>query len=479
MHLSEKTRRALVKNPNWSGPIERSAKLLSSKAAIHSYGTGLGLQHGAFSGVFDPASELIKFEYEGHEYQSSTAFDDWPGSHGFATNDLLSGAVSDAKSHLRTWFYFGMLHEVLGLIEHGDFIVMSADGTISLCTLHLEKVTLARRKALESMSADTREADDLRAYRCLESVSGYLYSDMYAINIKDTLGDKFTLAVAIPGASLSYAVSTFAGQMQDSGRIRRINKFPRSMRKGLLSNGAMLSNNYYITRSPTNTFLDDRMHEGGWCPTEIDRFQRMTTPLVQAYALGFQRPDKAKHRSCTSAGCIADNIDTATYQTRHINHHCQCPLLSVDINAVKNILEKDPQGIPLVEISRTSESTPELKVAEHQPGRRYIAISHVWADGLGNQEHNALHCCRISRLLSLCKDLSKTTNVVTVRDAKRQMPFAQRATLMGNTVLNAISLNREVSTIWMDTCCVPVEEGPRKIAISRMNEAYQKGKLSR
>ncbi|ROV93518.1 hypothetical protein VSDG_06812 [Cytospora chrysosperma] len=51
----------------------------------------------------------------------------------------------------------------------------------------------------------------------------------------------------------------------------------------------------------------------------------------------------------------------------------------------------------------------EVRVEAFDPAIPYVAISHVWADGLGNPTANALPGCQVDRLTSLVAKLQKST----------------------------------------------------------------------
>lgn len=59
------------------------------------------------------------------------------------------------------------------------------------------------------------------------------------------------------------------------------------------------------------------------------------------------------------------------------------------------------QKIPLLNITQTDEDLESLQVevVAHTPDTRYVAISHVWADGLGNPMGNSLPTCQLSYIL--------------------------------------------------------------------------------
>ena len=71
----------------------------------------------------------------------------------------------------------------------------------------------------------------------------------------------------------------------------------------------------------------------------------------------------------------------------------------------------------------------------------YVAISHVWSQGLGNRHNNAVFLCQLQRLQ---------------RYANRLVPPAHRPI-----------------PIWIDTICVPLEADARMEAIKTMDAVYQ------
>ncbi|KAG7103635.1 hypothetical protein HYQ44_017723 [Verticillium longisporum] len=86
-----------------------------------------------------------------------------------------------------------------------------------------------------------------------------------------------------------------------------------------------------------------------------------------------------------------------------------------------------------------------LSVREAETGSAFIAISHVWADGMGNPAANTLPLCRILEIQRLVNELPKRN-----RDNQDNTPF------------------------WIDTLCVP--RGPRdlrRIALGQLRKPYE------
>jgi hypothetical protein len=75
----------------------------------------------------------------------------------------------------------------------------------------------------------------------------------------------------------------------------------------------------------------------------------------------------------------------------------------------------------------------------------YIAISHVWSDGLRNPRINALPRCQILRLRDLVANLPR-------------MRAANTDETADTNVQDNISVpQRQHLLIWIDTLCVPLE----------------------
>ncbi|KAL9617148.1 MAG: hypothetical protein Q9160_008045 [Pyrenula sp. 1 TL-2023] len=79
----------------------------------------------------------------------------------------------------------------------------------------------------------------------------------------------------------------------------------------------------------------------------------------------------------------------------------------------------------------------------------YVAISHVWSDGLGNPTENSLPRCQLLRLQRLVNNLYHTEVVDDNDHAMNPIYF------------------------WIDTLCVPLQEEYRMKAIVLMNQSYE------
>jgi hypothetical protein len=132
------------------------------------------------------------------------------------------------------------------------------------------------------------------------------------------------------------------------------------------------------------------------------------------------------------------------YKTQHIKMGCDCEFIGVETAHLADLLET--VDIPLLTLDSSSEAAKVILLTERDSALGYVAISHVWADGLGNPAANKLPLCQLRRIQH---------QVDALYDEKSSIanhPF------------------------WIDTICVPVGEvftEQRKRAIEGMANVYR------
>jgi hypothetical protein len=187
----------------------------------------------------------------------------------------------------------------------------------------------------------------------------------------------------------------------------------------------------------------------GWCVGEAAELMAGQSTTCLYYLTLIDRTSTGKtHKSCSiEDGCKALQIDYNDYKLLHIsttnNEKCECKSVGPPIHEIAAVLDRG--NIPLV-----MEHLPnQCAVLDYTTKNRlrYVAISHVWSDGLGNPKGNKLNACTFRHLQRLVNDLY-TTEVAPV-------PF------------------------WIDTMCIPPQENHtprqkelRKEGITRMAETY-------
>lgn len=200
----------------------------------------------------------------------------------------------------------------------------------------------------------------------------------------------------------------------------------------LLERSRVKLRNYYTA---TLGSCEKRMYRAGWCPNAVSH-QFMSTlwglsivsNLVRLPPYIRSRPDE--HNDCTQEKCVFYTIDTMTYKPRHVEPSCHCENIKPPLEDVIKLLSA--KRIPVVVYDGM-----ELHV-QPADAASYVAISHVWADGMGSITEDGLPTCVVKRIAGLVQQL---------------LP--------------------ETGAFWMDSLCVPDVESLRKDAIKLMSQTYR------
>ena len=194
------------------------------------------------------------------------------------------------------------------------------------------------------------------------------------------------------------------------------------------------------------------LRTGGWCISELSVLFGQFNTSNLLYLTSLRAPTISKPvsktgtrsssccSSCSEFECLSRKLNEDSYLTRHVDECCNC----------KGFTAK-PAGIlkcgfvPLVTAILDEDESFEVRLVPRTAKSSYVAISHVWSDGLGNVKENALPHCQLMRLSYLIDQLSSTSLKYTY--------------------------------FWLDTLCVPPdvmeEDEAQRFAIERMRETYE------
>ncbi|KAI9373784.1 hypothetical protein BJX61DRAFT_541453 [Aspergillus egyptiacus] len=206
------------------------------------------------------------------------------------------------------------------------------------------------------------------------------------------------------------------------------------------------------------------LREQDWCPSDlITAFHRFnSSSLYFLHIISQRRPAKSSHRMirvrregqlpggdsgpllssrglCSPFLCGLNQLNDRDYITKHANGCNGCQNIQAHSETLFWILKK--RRVPLIHFDKAGSIT----LVEKEHGMAYIAISHVWSDGLGNPHANALPHCQLQRLAGLIQGLR-------------------------NRGYNS-------SLFWIDTICVPPDSAGLKeaqdSAMGLMRETYE------
>ncbi|KAJ1332043.1 hypothetical protein MN608_05509 [Microdochium nivale] len=160
------------------------------------------------------------------------------------------------------------------------------------------------------------------------------------------------------------------------------------------------------------------MLANGWCPRQIDHLSHKHDAQTLSYLATLERSSLrttaagVDHARCSSdLPCTAHNSsDMSQYRTRHTERGRECSMVEMPREQLARVLESG--GVPLIAIegSDGADGACRLTVHARSIGIKYVAISHVWADGLGNPGGNALPLCQIRKLRGMLRDLGSLLN---------------------------------------------------------------------
>ncbi|KAJ5844901.1 hypothetical protein N7534_008570 [Penicillium rubens] len=194
----------------------------------------------------------------------------------------------------------------------------------------------------------------------------------------------------------------------------------------------------------TTPVVKDEMVASGWCPFTIEvlsetvkmlAYARVCPPMVRES--GSSTSTAHMHRQCSKKACVANNIpDSGAYEPRHVVSPCACRKLEAGKDVVDLLLDG---RVPVIKTKPAMQDTHEPALcAADAASTTYIAISHVWADGLGSTAEAGIPSCQITRLSAMVQKIAPNS-----------------------------------FTFWLDSLCVPARKDMRKKAIGLMAQTYR------
>ena len=378
---------------------------------------------------------LSELQYDGQDFQS------YPQRRGWDTEKLKHGHLTsrsplEIQCILQTWLYFGLLSQVLGIpVPENEFVTTSPSGRRLITTKQLPGYVKVWRDRVRGLAEEER-----RHY--LSKVKSHLKEASHVLRDNQSqLDEVICLSMVILGSTLDFAMYATVAEFRMSGFAENI--------------------------WPQCPLLRSRMLDAGWCEIEVSRFENQSIVSSMFFGGTLQRkntPLGRSHETCSKEICIANNYAENEYRTLHTTDSCCCKPLGPDSKEI--IKFRNQHGFPVLQLVRTSEhSVPYIRVLDGNTTIPYVAISHVWSDGLGNVDQNQLPQCQLLLLQEFVNDLWESTSKST-----QCRPFQD------------LVLPRERSSLinmpfWIDTICVPKEQPFRSLAINQMRVIYEKARV--
>lgn len=377
------------------------------------------MEHITISELTDKAAPIVPC-VSSKGWDIGTPFLDYMQREGWTEAQLIGQDSSRRRSEteildfLQTWLFFGLLAESCGNQHHRGYFVRPLNKEqreYVICTKNLRAVYRLQKKRMAEASRQEFEYWQEHLVHCLDAAHSVLAK--LGIERVPYMSSPVILGIAALCDFVKKAVLTEHAREQCS-----------------------------FLSSETTMFLQEAMAVQGWCPTDVRRLSS-DLDVASLFLVSAQpRPDPEKtHSNCCDQKCSAYQVDEKNYRRLHAPNcdESGCADLPVDSVSLHDALSAE-----LVALTRLYESDigkTGLPIMRAEPGIKYVAISHVWSDGLGNPKANAIFTCQARRIAGYVASLEDS--------AKTDVPF------------------------WIDTLSCPVapkEDTDRAIAL--MRETY-------
>lgn len=192
--------------------------------------------------------------------------------------------------------------------------------------------------------------------------------------------------------------------------------------------------------------MSNTMRRNGWCPADIEFWRsRVGTKLQLLYYLSkLEQPGLRNHTQCVGSRCLAHQYDMARDTALHRCEDGLCGMLYVDEQRMMDILAEGHIGLLAITLGDNSLAM-SVDVVSSNVHPNYVAISHVWAEGLGNPVDNGLPRCQVAQV---------ARSVARLQDRAR----SKHGQLL----------------LWLDTLCCPVRsDRHRKMCLAKMGQIYR------
>lgn len=396
---------------------------------------------------------LVQEQFDGLDFAGYPQRRGWPTRRlSLLTMAICKGEASgdeilSARAFLQSWLYFGFLESIIGQrVDVSKFITRNNQGRQILNTARLPEL-LSEWAAQEPREPKARVLQRAKGMNMVLGCAGF-YLRSLGCGPKAILSSELWLSMAVLYDILTLAklgvVGHRAGEAHEiMGEVERAGATGKSydfLRE--IMSGGIAGESYNILREAISGGTAGKCCDFSslglfelWCPYDVERLSQMTNNTTMYFA-GLLSPRRSgNHSECTRLRCSV--ASTLPHSAQHRTPECQCLVVNIRKFELDQILDRD--AVPVISLSVSSDQKIAVSIRESQE-EPYIAFSHVWSDGLGNETENALTTCQLVHLNAL----------VGMRDMS----------------------DREVA-IWIDTLCVPISGAGRKKAIALMARTYR------
>ena len=314
----------------------------------------------------------------------------WVDENDDIPDEIFQRPKEEVSQFIQAYLWFGLGQEVLGPdFNEQNFVRTRSCGERVLTTTKLPE--LAKRWA-QSQGRQTEQVRDERyqiLLLCLQRTQQTLTILGESRN-RDKIDGCVERAVVVLGEYLSLVIKAAL------------------LPQGLKSTTTM--NHWYCGNFGPAAYYEKLFENSQWCISEWGRLSAQTHSIagIHYYSnLDAPMADKC-HDACTADLCKAYQIDKSVYKTKHTIKDCNCQKIQAEAGRVEGILAND--SFPILRLHTDSTSPHdliELQAESWKNGAQYVAISHVWADGMGDPNANELPACQLRKVQEFVDSLPR------------------------------------------------------------------------
>ncbi|KAF3933785.1 hypothetical protein ABW20_dc0101274 [Dactylellina cionopaga] len=383
------------------------------------------------------------------DYDTSKGHRFFPQNHKYiAGREYPDRTAYDVASFVQSFLYFGLLSDALGYALEPIELTkteISEDGNTEL-KLSSDKLKILILNYQEQLTSKGQQ-EGQRLLRLLESAKANLQQ---IERILHPTGDPLPIVLLSVGVLIETLFTVYFNNYSLGPNYAML---PRPLVNGDIQTPA------------SARLLEFQMKENGWCPTHIRHTLSSFSYSTNYYISQIRRyppthspsptPMRRSHISCSVDSCVAYDTDPKTYQTAHYGDCGDCQTIKTPLDKLAKLVGEGK--IPLIGITRGLGGEISLTVKESTIDDNYIAVSHVWADGMGNQVTNGLPKCQLERIAKYISELP---------------PPPTRALFQGPMTRQRANLFYGPKLFWLDTLCIPHDPHLRKLAINAIPAVY-------
>jgi hypothetical protein len=324
--------------------------------------------------------------------------------------------ISELERFLQTWLFFGLLQETLGeIFDQHDFL----DATRSKVVISTKKLPEKLKQWMRGPTINQERLTHL--HQCLQMTLVALIATPRIFNTKLKIGIAATAEVI--GTALILAAKT-----------RDISDEP------------LPALGWWGDLDEPNLRVAEMQKRHGWCPAQAScTLGKFYSLQAKIYLSKITKPYKrGTHDDCSFENCRALQIDPSIYNSLH-RHPGICKNVKTNQEEVVKVLKNGKNALLDLRLDPTFDEISVTIVAA-QPNSWYVALSHVWADGLGNTKENSLPQCQLRRIYDLLTSFCTEQCIEGVQ----KRPY-----------------------LWLDTLCCPVDPEYKLLALAKMPEVYR------